>query len=356
MTIEITGGEQWQAWRDRILPPVERVRDGLWSIPVPIPDNPLRYVLVYALECRDGLVLIDAGWDDDSSWRMLTEGITSIGYDIKDVRAVLVTHRHADHLGLAERVREASGAWVALHPLDAEPPAPDGPAAAAQQFARKLRGHLELHGVSAADARLTADLIDTSRAVGLARPDVFLEDGEDIRLPGLDLRVIWTPGHSAGHSCFYQPDQRLLFSGDHVLPRITPQVSVSVLDPDADPLADFLDSLARLDQFAVDEVLPAHEYRFRGLDHRLAHMAAHHAQRLTELCGAVGARPGSTAYELSARLTWSRPWDSFDAVSRRFALGETVAHLVRLAGRGDIRHGSGLPRRWYPGSATGELG
>src|SRR6185369_3330277 len=67
MTIDITGRDQWQAWQDGVLPPVERVRDGVWSIPVPIPDNPMRYVLVYALESRDGVALIDAGWDDDRS-------------------------------------------------------------------------------------------------------------------------------------------------------------------------------------------------------------------------------------------------------------------------------------------------
>ncbi|MFJ8861807.1 MBL fold metallo-hydrolase [Streptomyces sp. NPDC102451] len=348
MTMEITGSVQWQAWQDKVMPPVERVSDGLWSIPVPIPRNPLRYVLVYALECRDGLVLIDAGWDDDVSWLALTEGVRATGHDIKDVRAVLVTHHHADHLGLAGRVREASGAWVALHALDAA--AARTTPSSAGGLAEDIRGHLELHGVPAGEARRTVGALDVGRSLDAPPADVLLEDGEAIRVPGLDLRVIWTPGHSPGHSCFYEPDRRLLFSGDHVLPRITPQIAVYA-QTQGDPLADFLRSLERLDRFAVDEVLPAHEYRFKGLDERTAYMARHHTERLAELDACVGKKPGSTAWELSSQLVWSRPWDTFDTTSRRFALAETIAHLVLLRNRGTVHSADGHPVRWFPSAA-----
>ncbi|WP_377267440.1 MBL fold metallo-hydrolase [Peterkaempfera sp. SMS 1(5)a] len=344
MTIEITGSAQWEAWQAKVLPPVERVADGLWSIPVPIPDNPLRYVLVYALECREGLVLVDAGWDDDVSWQALTDGIRTIGAHITDVRAVLVTHHHPDHLGLAGRVREASGAWVALHTLDA---AVARPGLSPEERSEDIRSHLELHGIPGDEARRTVDLLDVGRALQSPAPDVLLEDGEEIRLPGLELKTIWTPGHSPGHSCFYQPDRRLLFSGDHVLPRITPQIAV-YSQTAGDPLADFLRSLERLETFEVDEVLPAHEYRFGRLDRRLADMTRHHIERLAELRAAARETPGRTAWELSARLAWSRPWESFDATSRRFAMAETIAHLVLLENRGELRRGADRPVRWYP--------
>src|SRR5437764_14832013 len=101
------------------LPPVELVRPGLWSIPVPIPNNPLRYVLVYAFETEQGPYLVDAGWNTDDAFAVLCDGLTTAGFDISDVQGVLVTHIHPDHYGLAGRIREASGAWVALHPADA---------------------------------------------------------------------------------------------------------------------------------------------------------------------------------------------------------------------------------------------
>src|ERR1700676_2569316 len=102
------------------MPPVEEVRPGLWSIPVPIPDNPLRYVLVYALELGGGgVALVDAGWNTEEAWSALSDGLASAGGSMSDVQAVMVTHIHPDHYGLAGRVREASGAWIGLHPADA---------------------------------------------------------------------------------------------------------------------------------------------------------------------------------------------------------------------------------------------
>src|SRR5579875_3610414 len=102
------------------LPPVEQLRPGLWSIPVPIPNNPLRYVLVYAFDTDRGPYLVDAGWNTDDAYQTLVAGLAEAGFDIADVQGVLVTHIHPDHYGLAGRVREAAGAWVGLHPADAK--------------------------------------------------------------------------------------------------------------------------------------------------------------------------------------------------------------------------------------------
>ena len=123
--VQVTGTRQRQAWQDGVLPPVEKVRDGLWSIPVPIPDNPLRYTLIYAFELPDGVALVDAGWDAEDSWLALVAGLRTAGYEPADVRAVLVTHMHPDHFGLAGRVREASGAWIGMHEADAAQVRPD---------------------------------------------------------------------------------------------------------------------------------------------------------------------------------------------------------------------------------------
>src|SRR5579883_1768765 len=93
--VEVTGVLQKQAWDRHVLPPVEKVRPGLWSIPVPIPDNPLRYVLVYALELSDGgVAIVDAGWNTDDAFDALSEGLAAAGGSISDVQAVLVTHIH----------------------------------------------------------------------------------------------------------------------------------------------------------------------------------------------------------------------------------------------------------------------
>ncbi|MEV4258993.1 MBL fold metallo-hydrolase, partial [Spirillospora sp. NPDC049652] len=86
---------------------------------MPIPGNPLAYTLVYVLESRRGPVLVDAGWEHEDAWNALTDGLASFGLDVADVLGVVVTHHHPDHAGLAGRVREASGAWIAMHRADA---------------------------------------------------------------------------------------------------------------------------------------------------------------------------------------------------------------------------------------------
>src|SRR3954468_16140175 len=90
------------------LPPVERVRPGLWSVPVPLPNNSLRYVFVYVFETDRGPYIVDAGWNTDDAYAALDAGLTTAGFGMAEVQGVLVTHIHPDHYGLAGRVREAS--------------------------------------------------------------------------------------------------------------------------------------------------------------------------------------------------------------------------------------------------------
>jgi glyoxylase-like metal-dependent hydrolase (beta-lactamase superfamily II) len=331
--LTITGTAQREAWLKRVMPPVEQLDQDLWSLPVPIPDNPLRYVSVYAFGTGEGLVLIDAGWGAEESWRALRAGLESFGAGVADVRGVLVTHMHFDHVGLAGRVRQASGAWIAMHPDDREVFArPDYRSAerAVAVEAEFLRG-LGASPAEAADAVGTAGQWEKFTTIAL--PDRLLTDGELADVPGWKLRAVHTPGHTPGHLCFVDERSRRLFSGDHVLPRITPNISVQRGAP-PDPLGDYLDSLARTRDLDVDEVLPAHEWRFRGLPGRADAIVAHHERRLAELLAAIRQRPGSTPWQLAGELTWSRPWDQYSGQMRIFAVTETAAHAHLLERRG----------------------
>jgi len=324
------------------LPPVERVRPGLWSIPVPIPNNPLRYVLVYAFETDKGPYLVDAGWNTDDAYDVLCRGLVTAGFDIGDVQGVLVTHIHPDHYGLAGRIREASGAWVALHPADAalvhdryEEPKP----LVERMGALLLRAGApeeEVQSLKGASMPVLPFVVTT-------HPDVLLEDGDKPEVPGWDLVAIWTPGHTAGHLCFYERDLRLMLSGDHVLPRITPNISVN---PQAEnPLVDYLASLDKVAEFEADEVLPAHEHRFVGLSARVDELKQHHEDRFREVVDAI--KSGSdTAWDITKHMRWSRSWDRINGWMRRAALGEALAHIRVLETRGVVRAIEGEPVRW----------
>ena len=344
--VVITGTAQKDAWDRKVLPPVEQVRPGLWSIPVPLPDSPLRYVLVYALELTGGgVALVDAGWDTDEAWAALSGGLTTAGGSISDVRAVLVTHIHPDHYGLAGRVREASGAWIGLHPADAV--MLDSRYGNSDQLVADMFGLLAESGVP--EDRLP-DLAFASMAmktmVTRAEPDVLFEDAEEIELPGWSLRTIWTPGHSPGHVCFYNEERKLLLSGDHVLPRITPNISAYAQHA-PNPLGDYLESLLKVQNLGTDEVLPGHEYRFSDLPSRLEEISAHHAERLEEIEQVLTAEPGATAWEITVRLHWSRPWDQIEPLMQRQANGETLAHCILLGLHGRIRREGTEPARYF---------
>jgi glyoxylase-like metal-dependent hydrolase (beta-lactamase superfamily II) len=344
--VVVTGTAQKAAWDQKIMPPVEEVRPGLWSIPVPIPDNPLRYVLVYALELDGGgVALVDAGWNTEEAWSALGDGLATAGGSMSDVRAVMVTHIHPDHYGLAGRVREASGAWIGLHPADAV--MLEARYGDTDELLVTMRHFLADSGVP---ADKLPDLASSSMAVKsmvtMAVPDVLFEDGKNIDLPGWPLRTIWTPGHSPGHVCFYSADRRLLISGDHVLPRITPNISAHSQQV-ANPLGDFLASLAKLNDVPAEEVLPAHEYRFADLQNRLDELIAHHADRLDEIEQVVADHPGSTAWEITLQLHWSRPWDEIQGFMQRQANGETVAHCILLELSDRIQRKGTEPARYF---------
>jgi glyoxylase-like metal-dependent hydrolase (beta-lactamase superfamily II) len=175
-------------------------------------------------------------------------------------------------------------------------------------------------------------------------PDVLIEDGDKPEVPGWDLQAIWTPGHSPGHLCFYEAGNRLMLSGDHVLPRITPNIS---FHPQAgpNPLGDYLNSLERVGAYETDEVLPAHEYRFDDLQARVGALIAHHHARFEEVL--TGIRSGdTTSWAIAGHMTWNRPWAEIQGFMRRAAVGETLAHLHYLESRGVIREVVGEPSHW----------
>jgi glyoxylase-like metal-dependent hydrolase (beta-lactamase superfamily II) len=329
--MRVTGTRQQEAWRQGELPPVEQVAGGVWSIPVPVFGNPVRYVLSYVLEHDSGFVVVDPGWDDPRSWQTLTDGLAACEVPLEAITAVLITHSHPDHHGLSATVREKSGAWVGMHEReDALVSAQRPPGTRRPMSGGYLRwcGAPEEHVAQMARGGWGSGLPP------MARADRTLAPGALIDAPGLRLRAVWTPGHSPGHLCFYDETRKLLLTGDHVLPRITPNISAFDLDAEP-PLAQYLDSLVKLSELETREVLPAHEYRFAGLDARLDVLRAHHAERLGEAAAILRADDrGQSAWRVAEQVSWSRAWDGLAPFQRQIAVGEVVAHLRHLQSQG----------------------
>ncbi|MFI6597878.1 MBL fold metallo-hydrolase [Nonomuraea sp. NPDC050536] len=313
--------------------------DGVWSVPVPIPGNPLGYTLVYAIESPRGPVLVDAGWNHPDAWAALRDGLAALGLDVSDVSGVVVTHFHPDHAGLAGQVREASGAWIALHEADAAlvrlmHSFGDSEHRSFQADMLRRAGAGDEDAEAATERRLSAP----------ALPDRELRDGDLVDLPGRKLRAVHTPGHTPGHVCLHLEDADRLFTGDHVLPDITPHIGIYPYDrDDVDPLGDFLESLERVRTLGPLDALPAHEWIFPDVAARAAEIRHHHEDKLVRLAALLAERAEPpTIWETAAMMTWNRPWDQLSPMLRGMAAGEAAAHLRALEVRGVVGRVAGV--------------
>lgn len=331
--IVVTSPAQAEAWRRRESAPVEEVADGVWAIPVPIPGGGIPTTLSYALIGEDGVHLIDPGWGGERTRDTLERALLARGRRIADVRTVVVTHFHPDHLGAADGIRRESGAALVLSGNERRVLARQTHPSASDEA--EYRSRLEEWGVP--DGR-RAELLagfDRPSLVEDAEPDLLVADGDELRLAGRVLEVVATPGHTGGHVCLADRAARLLFTGDHVLPQINSGVGIGSL-PGDEPLGDLLSSLERLAEFDDFEVLPGHEYRFTGLGSRRRQIAAHHLRRTAEVAAVADELGDAPIWQYARRLTWTAGWDALTDFSLHSALQQTQMHrdLVR-SGRAD---------------------
>jgi glyoxylase-like metal-dependent hydrolase (beta-lactamase superfamily II) len=346
-SVTVTGVAQQRAWQAREFPPVEQVTSGVWSVPVMMPENPLRYTLAYVLLAETGAVVVDPGWESDQGWEDLQRGLQAAGLPADQVSGIVVTHVHLDHHGLSRRLSETSGAWIAMHTAEVQ----NLPARIAKTAeAGGGRSWLTRCGAPAdVVAEFSADLAEALGIYRLADPDVLLDDGRYLDLPGRRIRVVWTPGHTPGHICLYDADYDLLLTGDHLLPRISPNIGL-MPGTTGSPLTSYLESLNAMGGYGSAEALPAHEYRFRGIPGRAQSLIEHHAARAREVLDVVAASDQPTIWDVTERLTWSRGWDQITGFMRRAALAETAAHVEYLERAGRLvlrRAAAGEPDRLF---------
>lgn len=329
-TFAITGTAQWEAWQERKLPATELIAPGVLSVPVVFPDNPMRYTLSYVLFGGDECVVVDPGFDSDQGHSQLLDALARLGVGPKDITGIIATHFHTDHLGMAARLSRVSGAWIALgskerrYISDFEN---------ATEESHLDRARMRLWGVPeerVAEAAMTPRALLDMRQ--LADPDRVLANAEILPIAGRKWRIMETPGHTPGHICLWDDDSELVLTGDHILPRISPNVSLEIRG-DADPLRNNIESLRSIVGNDHYEACPAHEYRFRGVAGRARILEAHIAERSEEVLEALD-DGGSTVFEVARELSWSRGWDSLGQLQFRLALSETAAHIRYLTTSG----------------------
>jgi glyoxylase-like metal-dependent hydrolase (beta-lactamase superfamily II) len=314
------------------LPPLDRVRDDVWALAQPMPGGHLAYSFTYLLQGADGGVhVVDPGWDSDANWDRLTAALTEIAPGSSGAGAVTGitgTHLHPDHVGMAARLRDASGAQLAMHGTERR--ALEGHSTRVLDT-DEVMGRLEGWGVPGERRSGLAQYVDRSPEGLVLAVDGVLSDGDVLPVPGFRLEVLATPGHTAGHICLRDDDRGLLFTGDHVLPTVFAGLGLG--GPTAsNPLADYLASIDRVRRFPDHEALPGHGYRFRGLAGRAEECAEHHLKRAREVAAILAeadADPrsvGPSIWDIASRLTWTAGWKGLEGFQLLSALTQTEMH------------------------------
>lgn len=299
---------------------------GLFLVRTRVPVA-IRIVNLYLLRSRDGWILFDCGADSETTFKSVTSALSSIGIGLRDLRMIIVTHCHADHVGMAQTLRQLSGAELVVHkPTVSWVQRLYGPYAERRENVEKLA---RSHGLPPAEIDDLHEFNRRHSGWGHVGPyDRVVSDADEVEAGEFKFRVIATPGHAPDHMCLHAEEQKWLFAGDHLLRNITPNVGFN--DPLlVDPLGDFEASLHRTSELATTWVLAGHGTPFRDAGERSAAVIRHHEHR-AEKVRSIVRNQALTAYQVTQALFGQRRL-SHD--QRHLAFTETLAHLVYLRRR-----------------------
>ena len=326
---------------------VTEVAPGIIRTQLPISMPGLGHVNMYVMEDERGVAIVDPGLPGDDSWNALVDRLGRAGHQVTDVHTVVVTHSHPDHYGGAVRMRHETGAELVTHETfrtiwdpaagdDDEDSSnlvvnsADDQAAAMERYFSKPSpwGGTRAGPSPEFMERMRKASASSGTPFAIPRPTVPLVDGQTVKLARREWVAMHTPGHTYDHLCLYDPEFGVVLTGDHVLPSITPHISG--LTPQSDPLAEFFDSLVRMEDLGeVSVALPAHGHPFTDLGGRARSIIDHHEERLDTIRDAGHRLPNGSVPDFMRVLFKERSWGDM-------AESETYAHLEHLRELGEL--------------------
>ncbi len=308
---------------------IEEIAHNLYRIEVALPGNPLKILNSYYIKGDNRELLIDTGFRMPECQAALEQGLEELGTDLSK-RDVLATHLHSDHFGMVDLFC-GPGREIFMSAVDV---AYEKKYLYENLYPRML-GRFLAEGMS-------KDELDIIYSGNPARnynikelPDNMhpLEEGDVIEVGEYKLKMISTPGHTPGNAMFWLEEQGIMFTGDHVLFDISPNITAWVDVEDS--LGDYLHSLEKVKHYPVKQALPGHR-KTGDYQERVQKLLDHHDHRIREALRIIGENPGLNAYEITAAMRWkirAKSWEDFPVVQKWFAMGECMAHLDYLAKR-----------------------
>jgi glyoxylase-like metal-dependent hydrolase (beta-lactamase superfamily II) len=305
---------------------------GVFRLVLPLPFPGLDEVNAYLLTDGDEATLVDCGLflphdEHDHGWDHITGQLGACGIEADQVTRLVLTHSHIDHYGMAGRVKAETGCAIWMQEEgDAELEILRDPAALREE----LRQTYTDHGVLEEQLdRLTAFEDWRGFVHSVVPADRWLAGDETFTVGQRRWKLIYTPGHARSHVCLWADEERLLISGDHLLPTITPHIDFR--RGDGDPLGDFLDSLETVEKLDPAIVLPGHGRPFAEGAERARVTQRHHERRLGAIVQVVRSK-ACTANQITDEIFGTTLLN----FQRRLALGEALAHIHYLRLRGEV--------------------
>jgi glyoxylase-like metal-dependent hydrolase (beta-lactamase superfamily II) len=298
---------------------------NIFQLEVPLLGNPLKSLNSYLIKGNDRHLIIDTGFNRPECKNAIMSSLQKLNISLDDCDFFL-THLHADHTGLvsdlasdSSRIYCSEEDGILLNKFESGEDWPN------------ISSLLSSHGfppeeLITATQKHPAQTSSPIKQLKLS----YVENGASIEIGAYHFICILTPGHSPGHMCLYEPTHRLLISGDHILARITPNITVWPQMPDA--LSQYLHNLDKTLELEIDLVLPGHRGLIYDCPKRIDEIKCHHQERLEEILGILNTVP-LTAYQAASKMTWSltyKSWDHFPLTQKWFATGEAASHLEYL--------------------------
>lgn len=313
---------------------------GIYQLRLPTKSFPPGHTNAYLVRGDEGYLLVDTGWDTEEILNYIQKEIAEIGISLKEITQIVLTHSHTDHAGLAGRLRHLFPVRIYLHQRGIDTIKfrfTYNDSYCQDNFYPQTDRFLQVHGVPPSQLEKPDTLLPEMRWPPL--PDVPLHGGETISTGNFNFQVLWTPGHSPGHISLYEPNQKILISGDVILPTITTNIGFH-LQLSNNPLGDYLNSLDKIKNLDISFVLPGHEKPFSNVMQRVAQLVQKHEDKNEEILSVISDYEPKTAYEISLEISRApgtrRPmWPDFTPLDKRFTVLENVAHLeaMRFQGR-----------------------
>jgi glyoxylase-like metal-dependent hydrolase (beta-lactamase superfamily II) len=316
----------------------ERVLPGLWRLRLPLPWPGVPHCNAWAIAAGDGIVLVDTGMHEPGSFAHLERALGMCRLRVDHVRLVVCTHAHSDHYGQAGTIIDLQGCELWMHPNHRHT------TAMVEDLAASIARRMEVGRQSGVPAsRLKAyEASRDSGGTGISRlvlPDRELLDGVRVDSDLGEWVVYETPGHAPSHVCLFQPERRLLISGDHLLGRISLHFEYGW---SADPVGQFLASLDRVEALDARLCLAGHGRTFTDVAAHIAGTRELVAERLDATRRALAGGVETTAFAVVPEV-FGPLGDSFAGA---MLLAQVLCYLAHLRALGEVERLEGETERW----------